>query len=240
MEADGLIYVGERIQAWLTENLNQKLFILLPYSHQFTYLYISHLHKKDHSGVETTLAKLQSKYWVPKARRIIYQVKHKCVICRKADHITLQQKMGQLPNRRLHASPPFFHTAVDIFGPFNIRDTVKKRTKGKAYGIVFNCLSSRAVYIDLADGYDTDSFLLVFRRFTSVRGYPTTMQSDGGTQLLSANKELTQVVSKWDHAKLAELGSNQGMSWIVNKSADAPWENGCSESLIKLIKDFLG
>jgi hypothetical protein len=49
---------------------------------------------------------------------------------------------------------------VDLFGPFTIKDTVKGRTHGKAYGVLFNCMSSRAVYVDLAEGYDTSFTVL--------------------------------------------------------------------------------
>jgi hypothetical protein len=53
---------------------------------------------------------------------------------------------------------------VDLFGPFTINDTVKGRTHGKAYGVLFNCMSSRAVYVDLAEGYDTSHFSFRLRQ----------------------------------------------------------------------------
>ena len=74
--------------------------------------------------------------------------------------------MGKLPET---PSPSFYHIAVDLFGPFIIKGTVNKRCRGKAYGLLFNCLVSRAVYIDIAVGYDTDSFLIVLRRFVTIR-----------------------------------------------------------------------
>lgn len=88
---------------------------------------------------------------------------------------------------------------------------------------MFNCLNCRGVYIDLAEGYDTGNFIVVFRRFVSIRGNPKRIISDAGTQLVAAGKEL----KKYD------------VEWNVIKSADAPWENGCSESLIKSVKRCL-
>ncbi|KAK4318700.1 hypothetical protein Pmani_010328 [Petrolisthes manimaculis] len=35
---------------------------------------------------------------------------------------------------------------------------------------------------------------------------------------------------------IIQFGSNEGLSWSFNKAADAPWQNGCSEALIKVIK----
>ena len=82
---------------------------------------------------------------------------------------------GSSEDRRLKPAPAFYHTAVDLFGPLTIRDTIKKRTHGRAFGVIFNCLVTRAVYLDLAEGYSTDDFLTTFRRFIAIRGAPKFM-----------------------------------------------------------------
>ena len=231
-----VIVVGSRIENWMKATWNQTSFPLLPAKHLFTQLVILSMHNKDHLGVESTLAKLRARFWVPQARRIIRSIKSKCVNCRKKEKILCTQEMGQIPPYRLQPSPPFLYTAVDLFGPFTIRDTVKKRTHGKAYGVIFNCLTTRAVYIDLADGYDTDSFILVLRRFISIRGNPRKVRSDPGSQLIAAGKEIRQIMEDWNWDKIHTISRNERIEWDVNKSANAPWENGCSESLIKSVK----
>ena len=59
---------------------------------------------------------------------------------------------------------PFYITFVDLFGPIQIKDTIKKRCRGKAYVVIFSCGSCRGAYLgaylDASDGYDTDNFLL--------------------------------------------------------------------------------
>lgn len=199
-------------------------------------LYIQYLHNIDHGGVECTLAKLQGSFWVPRARRLIKTVKSKCVVCRKLNKVIVGQNMGGTISERLKPANPFYHTSLDLFGPFAVRDTVKRRSFGKAYGVIFNCLVTRAVYIDLADGYDTKSFLTVFKRFVSIRGYPKTIRCDWGTQLIAASKELKVMMRKWDESTIAMAGVDKGTTWIFNKSADAPWQNGCSEALIRSVK----
>ena len=91
---NGLRVVGERISNWLKDNWNQSEYILLPYNHPFTKLLILHYHYEDHAGIKSTLAKLQAKFWVPKARKIIKYVKDKCVKCRFLDKKIISQKMG--------------------------------------------------------------------------------------------------------------------------------------------------
>ena len=65
MNEEGIIMVGNRISKWLKTNWNRVGYILLPPNHPFTKLLILHLHNRDHSGVETTLMKLQTRFWVP-------------------------------------------------------------------------------------------------------------------------------------------------------------------------------
>ena len=91
---------------------------------------------------------------------MVRKIKGRCVTCKKRDKKKEAQEMGPLPIERLVPSPPFFNCAIDIFGPILIKDTVEGRCKKKAYGIIFNCLSSRAVYIDITDAYDTNAFIL--------------------------------------------------------------------------------
>ena len=86
------------------------------------------------------------------------------------------------------------------------------------------------------EGYSTRDFLLAFRRFVSLRGYPATVYSDAGSQLSGASKELRDMTRQWDKSELKDAGSAHGLDWKFTKSADAPWENGCCESLIRLTK----
>lgn len=145
------------------------------------------------------------------------------------------QKMGQLPLARLKPSPPWSYVGVDLFGPFPTRGEVNKRARGKAYGVIFNCFTTRAVHIDLAVDYSSTGFLQVLRRFVSLRGYPSEMYSDGGSQLVGASKELKQVTDGWDADKLHDFGITNGMTWKFSM-ADSPWQNGVTEILIKGVK----
>ena len=162
-------------------------------------------------------------------------IRHHCVVCKKLDKKTATQVMGQLPHERLKPAPAWNCTAIDFFGPFKIRDEVKKRTIGKAYGVIFNCLGTRAVHVDIAPDYSTEKFLMVLTRFVSLRGYPGKVLSDNGTQLKAANEELQKVLKTWDWDELAAFGATKGLQWEFIP-ADAPWQNGVSEALVKSVK----
>ena len=232
---DGVIVVGSRITAWLRENWNRSLFPILSVEHPFTILFVTHIHNLNHGGVESTLAKVLGKYWIPGVRKLIKQVKSRCVLCRKIDKVLLSQQMGPLPIERLRPSPPFFHTAVDLFGPILVKDTVKRRVGMKVFGVIFTCFTTRAIFLDLTEGYDADSFLKTFNRFVSIRGYPRSMYSDRGTQL-TASKKHVEGVQGIDYGAAVREGGLHGMSWIFTRSADSPWQNGLTEALIKGVK----
>ena len=111
----------------------------------------------------------------------------------------------------------------------------KKRMTGKAYGLIFNCLATRAVYVDVSPDYSSEKFLMALRRFISIRGYPLKLYLDNRAQLVAANNELKKVVKDLDSRSLQQFGVMQGLKWI-SSSADAPWQNGLSEALIQSVK----
>ncbi|XP_043198573.1 uncharacterized protein LOC122368576 isoform X1 [Amphibalanus amphitrite] len=235
---DGIIMVGARAEEWLEISYNRQQLPLLPFQHRLSRLYVEYTHQQGHLGTSATTAKVRERFWIISLQRISKAVRYGCVICRKLDKKFEAQRMGQLPVERLKPAPAWSSTALDYFGPMLIRGEVNKRSRGKAYGVLFTCMLSRAVHLDLASDYSTDGFLMVFRRFVSVRGCPSKLLSDSGSQLMAANKELQAAVRHLDRDTLREFGAENGISWEFT-TPDAPWQNGCSEALIRSVKRTL-
>ena len=149
----------------------------------------------------------------------------------------MKQKMGSLPEERTRPAPPFTYTMVDYFGHYNVRGEVQKRITGKAWGIIFTDLVSRAVHLEAVYNYGTDAFLIAFTKFVSVRGYPRKMYSDPGSNLTAASRELSeQWTSMWKQGdEIMNKSAEKGMDWIFS-AADAPWQNGAVESLVRTVK----
>lgn len=95
-------------------------------------LYLLSINNKGHCGIDATLAKARNKCWILGARWLIKAIRKRCVTCRKKQKII----QGLLLDR-LRPSTAFYYTAVDLFGPFTIRDPVKERTHGNAFGVIF-------------------------------------------------------------------------------------------------------
>ena len=110
----------------------------------------------------------------------------------------------------------------------------------KAYGVVFCCLSTKAVRILATTGYSTHQFLVCYRKFTSNQGPPSVVLSDNGTQLLSAARKLADPGAQdIDWKEVVRLSGKSGTKWIFSEKG-CPWRNGTAEAVVKLAKDTLG
>ena len=70
--------------------------------------------------------------------------------------------MANLPTDRIECTHPFTNVGVDLFGPFVIKEGRKELKK---YGVIFICQSVRAVHLESSNTLETNSFILVLRRF---------------------------------------------------------------------------
>jgi hypothetical protein len=143
----------------------------------------------------------------------------------------MEQKMGPLPDHRAHVGAMFQSVAVDLFGPVEYQQHVKKRQVGKGWGVVFVCTTTSALHVEFMDTYSTDSFLMALRRLMSLRGTPTRFQSDRGEQLVAAAKQ----VSTWDFKEVVQWAGKKGIEWTQVPTGGQHF-NGQAESMIGLIK----
>lgn len=96
--------------------------------------------------------------------------------------------MADLPYVRLDPNtPPFYYTSCDYFGLYNVNIGRNKQTKH--YGVIFTCLNTRAVHLELAVDLSTMEFM---PRFFAIRGQPAFMMSDNGSQIVGAERESYQ------------------------------------------------
>jgi len=235
---DGILVVGARIESWKQHTYNNGPPILLSSKHTLAKLYAQHVHDICHLGVSAVVSKVRAKYWIVGLRKLVTSIRFRCVKCKKADEQLQQQVMGRLPDERTKPAPAWSYLSLDIFGPYEIKGETNKRSRSKGFAVIFNCLACRAVHIDIATDYSTASFLLVLRRFMSLRGTPIKVWSDRGSQLRAADKGVREIVSGFDDKMIAQFGGENSFEWEFT-SPSAPWQNGCSEALIKSVKRAL-
>ncbi|KAL2093037.1 hypothetical protein ACEWY4_010349 [Coilia grayii] len=147
-----------------------------------------------------------------------------------------QQKMADLPVERVVPDlPAFTNVGVDYFAPVEVK---KGRGRVKRYGVLFTCLPSRAVDLEVAYALYTYSCINAMWRFMCRRGQISHLISDNGTNFIRAERELREAVSNLDHSKIQHALLPNGLTWTFNPPAGSH-HGGVWERLIRLVKRVL-
>ncbi|XP_072020321.1 uncharacterized protein [Amphiura filiformis] len=158
------------------------------------------------------LAHLHKKYWITNANAAARKVINSCISCRKRNAKVQQQMMSDLPKDRVTpGEPPFSRVGMDYLGPLEVK---QGRNIVKRYGVVFVCLASKAIHIEMAASLDTDACVNVIRRFVSRRGQVKQIRSDNGTNLIGAERELRREIAAWNQDRIHDYLLQREIEWI--------------------------
>lgn len=237
MLVDRIICVGGRLQRSPIQ-AQAKHPVILPKNHHISHLIVRHHHlTSGHSGIEHTLSLVRERYWIIKARTILRRILGSCFDCRRRHASMGKQKMASLPEDRVNPSePPFSRVGVDCFGPLNVR---RGRSVVKRYGVLFTCLSIRAIHIEVAHTLDTDSFINALRRFIARRGQPLHMRSDNGGNFVRGEKELREAMREWNQEKIHNFLLGRNIKWSFNPPAGSH-HGGVWERCIRTVRKVMG
>ena len=147
--------------------------------------------------------------------------------------------MGNLPEERFDEKFNAWSCVnMDLFGPVLIRDEVIKkgpRTCKKVWLVIFVCMKTRGIYLDICTSYSTESVLHVIRRLMASKGDVRKIISDRGSNLIAASKEIREWRKGWDEAELIKFGAKKGLEWefVMPYSQH---QNGSAEVMIKYVK----
>nr|XP_044248839.1 uncharacterized protein LOC108056814 [Drosophila takahashii] len=194
-DESGVMRVKGRINAIEGVELDVKQPIILSRRHRVTYLIADYYHRRfHHLNDEIVVNEMKQRYWIKGLRALVREVAKDCPRCRIRNARPAPPEMGSLPQERL--SPytlPFTFTGVDYFGPI---DVVVGRRREKRWGVLFTCLTTRAVHLEVAVSLSTDSFLCILKTFVARRGVPRRILSDNGTTFRGANGALQHHIER--------------------------------------------
>ena len=202
---------------------------LLHKNSKVTRLIIQHAHVSAfHVGVNHTLSRLREEFWLPKGRNAVKSTVHQCIVCRRAEGGPfVSPPMPPLPAERVNQSPAFTFCGVDYFGPMFVK--VEAGENKKVWVLLFTCLATRAIDLELVADMSTEQFLLAFRRFVARCGCPSRIWSDNAPQFKHADNTLREVwKSIADDEDVQSFIPTKGGQWtfIVEH---APWMGGYYE-----------
>lgn len=172
----------------------EKTPVLVPGKHHIAKLLVVYHHESiHHQGRHLTEGCIRrAGYWITGGKRLISSILHRCVQCRKLRGRAEFQKMSDLPAQRLTPSPPFCYVGVDVFGPWTIatRKTRGGSANSKRWAVMFSCLVTRGVHIEVIEELSSFSFINALRRFISICGPVIEFRSDRGTNFTGTTDDL--------------------------------------------------
>lgn len=125
-----------------------------------------------------SFAELRRRIWILRGREAVCKHQYNCPEWWKWRSSPVIIKKADLPPSSLQLHhPAFYSTDVDCSGPYLIK--IGWRTE-KRWGILFKCLTTHAIHLDLLASMDTDSFLMALCHFIARRGQPFELVSDQG------------------------------------------------------------
>lgn len=116
----------------------------------------------------------------------------------------------------------FTNVGIDTFGP--IITTIGRRNE-KRWGILFTCLTTRAVHLEMAYSLSGESCIKCVENFVNRRGKPKVIRSDNGTNFVYAARI---IAAEW----------NDGPEWKFIPPP-APHQGGAWERLVRSVKRAL-
>ena len=187
-----------------------------------------------HSGTEYVLSMLRREYWIPRARTLIRRLIQDCKACIRLNRRPTAPKMADLPPERLAKDQrPFSFTGIDCFGPFLVK---RGRAHVKRYGLIFTCLTIRAIHLEVLPDLTTDAFINALRRFVARRGKPIRLFSDNGTNFVGAYRELGDALrGLQSRRRMRGFLLQTGIHWSFNPPA-ASHMGGIWERMIRAVR----
>lgn len=233
----GLMRVQGRIDSATAVTEDAKRPIILPKSNAITKLIVYHYHTKfKHQNHETVINELRQRFYIPQIRTVLKSVRWNCAMCKLRRCKPMAPQMADLPKVRFEAGiRPFTYTGLDYFGPFSVK---VGRQSHKRWGIIYTCLTIRAIWIDVVPSYDTQACILSIRDFVNRKGTVERFYSDNGTNLKGADNELTREIQKIDFQRLSDEFTSCYTKWYFTPP-ETPHMGGMWERLITSVKASL-
>lgn len=233
---DGVMRVGGRLRK-ASMHYELKHPTILPKDGAITQLIIAHYHDKtQHQGQGQTLNEIRANgFWIVGGGKAVAKYIRQCVWCRRARAPPEEQRMADLPSDRTDPSPPFTYVGMDCFGPFN---TKQGRKVYKRYALLFTCLSSRAVHLEMLEDMTTDAFINALRCFIAIRGAVRQIRSDQGSNFMGAKNEMAKALQEIDKDKVTSYLTNKQCDFLMNAPSSSH-AGGAWERQIRTVRSVL-
>lgn len=224
VDKDNLIRFRSRLHNTEELHYDAKYPIILPRQSLITKRILENYHRAAaHANTQTTLNEVRQKFMVKRLQSTLNKIIRSCQWCLVQRAKPVYPQMGDHPPERLGAlKKPFSFCGIDYFGPIT---TTNGRKKEKRWGVLFTCLTTRAVHLEMASSLSGEACVRCIENMVARRGPVRTFRSDNGTNFVWAAKEYK-----------SRLGER--IKWMFNPPA-APHQGGAWERLVGSVKKTL-
>nr|XP_027196402.1 uncharacterized protein LOC113790898 [Dermatophagoides pteronyssinus] len=161
--------------------------IFIPKS-SFLEALVTKIHQNiGHGSLYRTMCEFRETYFTPKLRQMVKKLINKCTICQINKAKPLEAFYGIPPSSRVSRSMPFNTTGIDMF---------EIRHPNKLYGLLFTCFASRAIHLEPVDDCSSSEVLKALRNFAAIRGCPSVIYSDNGSNFKKLGKLLNSCLNQ--------------------------------------------
>ena len=175
-------------------NLNFKVPIIDQHS-PLAYPLALHLHNLfNHRGIESCYRLSLNYVKILGGMKIFRKISLNCVTCLQDRKMYVKMIMGSLADTQLTISPVFYFSYVDMWGPLKAYcpgyGKLTRREKGyEVYFLVFACVSTGAINVQLIEGKSTEFVLEGCSRFFNEACVPAILYPDDDGALVKAFRE---------------------------------------------------
>ncbi|XP_064623276.1 uncharacterized protein LOC135485300 [Lineus longissimus] len=144
--------------------------------------------------------------------------------------------MAPLPEERVTVAQSFSRVGCDYAGPLYVK--VCKGPNAKAYILIFTCMVTRAVHLELTSDMTAVEFLQGLRRMMNRRGKCRIMYSDNAQTFKASSKVLHRMFDLEYKLAVRDKLKLEGIDWRFI-TPRAPWKGGFYERLVQRAKRAL-
>ena len=237
LDDEGVMRSGSRLNNDSKRKMCVKIPIILPQNHRIVLLLVKSYHERYlHRNTRVVMDAIEQKYMIHNLNAVLKRVESACPTCiiRKAQPSAPQ--MAVLKECRTDSvTYPFIQTGVDYFGPFEVK---VKRSTEKRWGVIFTCMATRAVHLEMAESLSTDCFIRLLRDFQAQYGRISHLHSDNGTNFKGACNEMKRLIDEINNTMGNYEAAKMKIKWTFNPPG-SPHFGGAWERLIGVIKTSL-
>jgi hypothetical protein len=235
LDRDSLLRLQTRVVDVPDQPPQAAIPIVLPCDHAVTTLIVrdAHIRGVEHQGTNSTHVEVMQRFHIAKGRPVVIRVLLHCEYCHQRRLRPIRPPTGPLHGTCLQVrKPAWTNVGMDHFGPFIMNK------KSKKWGLIFICLTTRAIHLEDVDGPGAEPFCQALERFIGWRSRPEKLSSDRGTAFVNLAEQTKKTAAAYATELEAAVLSRFAIELSLNPPGAPHW-GGSWERMIREIKKIV-